>query len=153
MGIDLIDLADKAERLALLAAKKHPAVDAGKPDCPRAQCAEHMNKSFIDFSRKYHAHDFRRLFIGVSEAAHKAGLDAHTLQGLGDLRTAAVYQDDFDADELQKGHVAHDQLFERLVRHGVAAVFDDEDLILILLDIGHRLEKDLCLCFLLRHVL
>ena len=112
-----------------------------------------MHEPLVDLAREHHAHDFRRLLVRIAQPAHKTGRDAHALQGLRDLRSAAVNENDFDPDELQKGHVAHDQLFERLVRHGVAAVLDDEDLILILLDIGHRLEKDLCLCFLLRHVL
>ena len=45
-------------------------------------------------------------------------------------------QHDLDADQRQQNNVTHDRLLEFFVCHGVAAVLDDNDLVMILTDVG-----------------
>ena len=46
-----------------------------------------------------------------------------------------------DADEGKQDDIGHDGVLQFLVDHGVAAVFDDDGLLIIFLDIGQRLNQ------------
>ena len=59
--------------------------------------------------------------------AGKARLDAQLLQHRADLRPAAVNHDGIDAGLLEQHHVAREVAPRLLVAHRVAAVFDDDD--------------------------
>ena len=66
---------------------------------------------------------------------------------------AAVDENDLDPDELQQRHIPHDELFQRVVRHGVPAVLDDENFILVFFDVRHRFQKEFRLRLFSYHVL
>ena len=98
------------------------------------------DEAFVDLSGEHHLDDVRRLFIGIPEPADKFAFDPHPVEHRVDLRAAAVDQDDLDP-------VRHDGLLEIVVEHSVPAVFDHDDLVVILLDIGERVDQNLRLFF------
>ena len=57
------------------------------------------------------------------------------------------------AYQLHEGDVVHDGFFNIIVIHKAAAVFDDNCLLSELFDIGQRLDQDIGLFDVLRHVL
>ena len=54
-----------------------------------------------------------------------------------------MYDDGFEADQLQKGHVLDDAPLQVLVHHGASAVFHYDNLPVKPLDIGKGLNEDL----------
>ena len=126
---------------------EHIPVDAAQPDRLRAQPAEHMDERFVHLARQHHAHDFRRLLVRIAQSVDETGSDPHARKRLGDLRPAAVDEHHLDPDELKEREIAHDRLFEFVALHRVPAVFDDEDLILIFLDVRHRFQEKFRLFF------
>ena len=50
-------------------------------------------------------------------------------------------EDGLHAEELEHNDIMHDGVLKLFVDHGVAAVFDDNDLALILLQIGQRFHE------------
>ena len=69
--------------------------------------------------------------------------DAHLVKEVADLRTTAVDDHRVHADELQHHHVAREARLELWLRHRIAAVFDDDDLVVEALNVRERLGKDL----------
>ena len=76
----------------------------------------------------------------LDELAFLADLPEH----IRDLRPTAVHQHDLDADELQQHDIADDRILEVLGDHGVAAVFDDDDLSAVLLNIRQGMYQNSC---------
>ena len=116
------------------------------PHSPTRLAADALQKVYerlIDLARKHHAHDLGSLLIGVAQPVHKDGLLAHAAEHFGNFGPAAVHEHDFYPDEIQQNDVAHDGELQPLVDHRVPAVFDDDDLLFIILDIGQCLRKDL----------
>ena len=64
------------------------------------------------------------------------GFFAQTVHQIVDLGSAAVNQDDLNANEPKENDVLHDLHFQLLIDHGVAAVFDHDDLTGVAFDIG-----------------
>ena len=69
-----------------------------------------------------------RLGVGDAQAVDELGLLAEAPHELGDLRAAAVHDDRVHADEAHEHDVLREQVGERGVVHGVAAVLDDDRL-------------------------
>ena len=99
-----------------------------------------IDQRLIDFTGEHHLSDLGRLAVSHTQSVTEDRLLAQLVKGIGDLRAAAVNQYDLDTDQGQEHDVLHDLLFEGLVDHGVAAVFDDDDLAVIFLNQGK------CLC-------
>ena len=65
------------------------------------------------------------------------------------IRPAAVDEHDLDADELQQADIPDDRVLQMLRDHGVAAVFDHDDLAAVILNIRQRVNQNpgpLCIC-------
>ena len=69
-------------------------------------------------------------------------LDAELLQHGADLRAAAVHDDRIDAGLFEQDHVAGEIARDFLVAHGVAAVFDDDDRVVVAQHVRQRLHED-----------
>jgi hypothetical protein len=65
------------------------------------------------------------------------------LQGVVDLRTAAVHHDRIHADQLQQDDVAREAVLQAFVGHRIAAVFDDDGLAVEITDVGECFGQDL----------
>ena len=67
-----------------------------------------------------------------------------------DLRAAAMNDDRVDAGLLEKRDIGRESLAQSHIAHCMAAVFDDDRLVLVALHIGQRLCQKLCLKFAFR---
>ena len=87
--------------------------------------------------------------IRHAHAVDERAFLAHFAEHIGDLRPAAVHQHDLHADQLQQADIADDGILQVLGDHGVAAVFDDDDLAAVILNIRQRVNQNpgpLCIC-------
>ena len=91
---------------------------------------------------EHHAHHVHRLGRRDPQAALELGLDAQPAQHVGDLRAAAVHHDGLEAQQAQVHDVLGEGALQDVVHHGVAAVLDDDDGALELLDPRHRVDED-----------
>ena len=80
------------------------------------------------------------------QAADKLRLFAHAVHGVADFRPAAVDDNRVDADIAHQHDVLHDGGFESFVEHRRAAVFDDNGLARVLLNIRQGLDQNFRLC-------
>ncbi len=95
----------------------------------------------VDRAGQHHFGDLRGGGIGDAQAIDEAAFDAQSLEHRADLRAAAVDDDRQDADRLQQHDIFGKILRQRGIAHGMAAIFDDEDLARIALQIGQRLDQ------------
>jgi len=70
------------------------------------------------------------------------GLLADLFKQAGDLRAAAVHHHRVHPHQLQQHHVLGEGLHQMPLGHGIAAVFDDDGLVVETLDVGQRLGQD-----------
>ena len=128
------------------------AVHAGKTDRLAAVVLDVIDEGFVDLAREDHLNDLGSFFIRDAQTVDKFGLFADLLEHIADLGAAAVHEDDLDTDELQQNEIAHNSVAELFIDHGVAAVFDDNDLAVVFLEIGERLrENERALCIGMDH--
>ena len=122
------DLAHQAVLfIQALRLKKLP-VHAAKADGLAAQTAQLGHQVFIDLAAQHRLHHVHGDLIGIAQAVHKPGLVSQTAEHVGDLRPAAVHENDTDADEGHQHDVPHYGIFQFFVDHRVAAVLDDDGL-------------------------
>ena len=122
---------------------KQAAIYAGQPYAAAAGLAQQRDQVLVHFSAQDHLHDIHRLIIGAAQTVDKLALLADLVEHLADLRPAAMDEHDLDADQVEQHDILDDRLFELFIDHGIAAIFDDDDLSRILLDIRERLDEDL----------
>ena len=120
----------------------HVAILTAEANRAPALGVDRADDLFIDRSGEHHFDDFHRRLVGDPEAAGKVGLDAQLLQHHADLRTAAVHDDRVDAGLLEEHHVFGEVARFALVAHRVAAVFHDDDRIVIAQHVRKRLHQD-----------
>ena len=70
-------------------------------------------------------------------------LDAEPLEHLADLRPAAMHHHRVDGGLLHQHDVAGEALGQRLLAHGVAAVFHHDDFLVVALHVRQRLRQDM----------
>jgi hypothetical protein len=68
---------------------------------------------------------------------------ADALQQAGDLRATAVHHHRVHADQLQQHHVLGEGSISVALGHRVAAVLDDDGLVVEALDVRQRLGQDM----------
>ena len=73
----------------------------------------------------------------------KSDLLADFLQQAGDLRPAAMHDDRVHAHQFQQHHVLGEGLHQMPLGHGVAAILDDDGLVVETLDVRQRLGQDI----------
>ena len=95
----------------------------------------------VDRTGQHHFGHLRGGGIGDAQAIDEAAFDAQPLQHRADLRAAAMDDDGQDTDRLQQHDVFGKILRQCRIAHGMAAVFDDEDLARIALQIGQRFDQ------------
>ena len=78
----------------------------------------------------------------MRKPAANSRLDAELFQHGADLRAAAMHDDGIDAGLLKQNHVAGEAARDGFVAHGVAAVFHDDDRIVIVQHMRQRLHQD-----------
>ena len=82
--------------------------------------------------------------VCIAQSADELGLDVQTLQHVADLRPAAVHQHDLDTHQRQQHDIVHDCLLQRLVGHGVSAVLDHQNFVVVFLNVRQSIHQHLC---------
>jgi len=118
------------------------AVLAGEPHRAAAVLVDQGDDVLVDQTAEHHFHHVERFLVGHPHALDEFALLADALQQAGDLRAAAVHHHRVHADQLQQHHVLGEGLHQVALGHGVAAVFDDDGLVVETLDVGQRLGQD-----------
>ncbi len=120
------------------------AVETGKADGIAALELDQIDQRLVDLAREHHERHIDRFLIGHAQAVDELAFLADFPKHIRDLRTAAMYQHDLDTDELQQDDITDDGILEMLGDHGVAAVFDDDDLAAVILNIRQGMYQNSC---------
>ena len=118
------------------------AVLPGEPDRLAAVLVDQADDLLVELAQ-HHLDDVHHAIVGDAHALAELALDAHLLQQIADLRAAAVNDDGIHPDELQHHDVAREARLQLRLDHRVAAVLDDDRLVVEALDVGQRLGKNL----------
>ena len=124
--------------IAVLAAQAH-GLAAGLVDV-----ADHL---FVDRAGQHHFDDFERRGVGDAQPRGELRLHADALEHGLDLRAAAVHDHRIDRGLLEQHDVAGELAREIFLAHGMAAVFHDDDLVVVALHVGQRFGEDAGLHF------
>ena len=73
--------------------------------------------------------------------ALELGPDAELLEHLADLRPAAVHDDGLDAGLLEQNHVLGEIFRRGAIAHGMSAILDDHDLLVVTLHVRQSLHE------------
>ena len=106
--------------------------------------ADHL---FVDRAGQHHLDDFERRCVGDAQPRGKLRLHADLLEHGLDLRAAAMHDHRIDRGLLQQHDIAGEFARQILRAHGVAAVFHDDDFLVVALHIGQRFGEDAGLHF------
>ncbi len=109
---------------------------ARQPDREPARFVDECDEFFVDRARQHHLDDLDRRLIGDAQPVDERALDLQPLQHVADLRSAAMDDDRVHPDLLQQHDVVGELPCDRIVAHGVAAIFDDDGLAGIAPEIG-----------------
>jgi hypothetical protein len=96
----------------------------------------------VDRAGEHHLDDLDRGGIGDAQPGGELGLDAEALQHIADLRAAAMDHHRIDRGLLEQHDVAGKAARRILLAHGVAAVFHDDGLVVVLLHVRQRFGKN-----------
>ena len=120
----------------------HIAVFAAQADRAAALGVDRADDLFVDGAGQHHFDDLDRRLVGHAQAVGELRFDAELLQHRADLRTAAMHDDRIDAGLFEQDHVAREIARLGLVAHGVAAIFHDDDRLVVAQHMRQRLHQD-----------
>ncbi len=121
----------------------HVAVLAAQADRPAALGRDPADDLLVDQAGQDHLDHLDGGLVGDAQAAAELGLDAEPVEHPADLRSAAVHDDRLQPGLLQKDDVLGEVLGGGPVAHGVAAILDHHDFLVVALHVGQRLGQDL----------
>ena len=139
-----LGLADKPE-IAVAGEFARPdqtAILAAQADRTTAYRIDSADELLVDGAGENHLNDLHRLAVGDPQPIDKAAFDAEALQHLPDLRPAAMHDNWIDSYLLQQNDVAGKGIAVFAVAHRVAAVFDEDRLAGITVQIRQCLGED-----------
>ena len=134
-GIDVIDIADQAD-IGLNAVDQHTAahrrqqfrVLAGEADGVRSVSVDQVHQFPADLPEQHHPDDVEHLGRSDPEATLELTGDPEALEHGVDLRSAAVHHHRVDTGFVQGHDIGGERGLQGTIGHGVAAVFDHDDL-------------------------
>lgn len=97
---------------------------------------------FVDETAEDHLDDVHGFAVGDAHALEEFAFFAESFQKLADLGAAAVDDHGVHADSFHENDVAGEAVFEIVVDHGVAAVFNDEGFADKVVEIGESFDED-----------
>ena len=113
-----------------------------KPDGLAAGLVDVADHLLVDRAGQHHFDDFERRGVGDAQPRGELRLHADALEHGLDLRTAAMHDHRIDRGLLEQHDVAGELAREILLAHGMAAVFHDDDLLVVALHIRQRFGED-----------
>jgi hypothetical protein len=154
-GVDALGVADEAQvdhpldvgigiaaGARELPCKAQVAVLARDADGAAAGALDVGDDALVDGAGEHHLDDLDRCRIGDSQAAGELRLDAEPVQHRRDLRAATMHHHRIDRGLFQQHDVAGEHARGFLLAHGVAAIFDHDDLVVIALHVRQRLREN-----------
>ena len=146
---DFADLAD-VEHLVGFILRGHEhflrvdevAVLAGKTHRLAAEFVDEGNDVLVHQTAQHHFDHIKRFFIGHPHPLDEIRLLADLFQQVGNLRPAAVHHHGVHAHQLQQHHVLGEGFHQVALGHGIAAIFDDDGLVVETLDVRERFRQD-----------
>ena len=123
-------------------ATHHVAVLAAQADGLAARLVDVADDLLVDRAGQHHLDDLDGRVVGDAQPGGEFRLDAEALEHRRDLRAAAMHHDRIDRGLLEQHDVLGELLGERLLAHGVAAILDDDGLLVIALHVRQRLGQD-----------
>src|SRR5690606_15751669 len=91
------------------------AVDAREPDAGRAMAPERREKIGRDLSREHHLRELERVIVRDAPPGDLRALDSETLGEVGELRAAAVDDDEADSHLIEERDVLGDAVEDVLL--------------------------------------
>ncbi len=85
---------------------------------------------------QHHLHYVHHSVVRYAHSLPELAFDAHFSQEVANLRAAAMHDDGIHSHELEHHDIAREAGFERRLGHGIAAVFDDDRLVVKAANIG-----------------
>ena len=128
--------------VVLLGADQVPVL-AGEPHGLAAVAVDESDDLLVHGTHEDHLDDRHGFLVGDAHALDELRLLAELLQDGADLGTAAVDDDGVDPDVLHHDDVQGKELLQLVIHHGMAAVLDDDRLVVETADVRQRLEKNL----------
>ena len=103
---------------------------------------DEADELLVDGAGQHHLDDLDAGGIGDAMAVGEFGLDAEPVQHFRDLRPAAMHDHGIEAGLLEQHDVAGEVAGDLLVAHGMAAILDDDDRIVMALHMRQGLGQD-----------
>ena len=116
----------------------HVAVFAAQADGLAAGVVDVADDLFVDRAGQHHFDDVDGGGVGDAQARGEVGFDAELLEHGRDLRAAAVHHDRIDGGLFQQHDIAGEAAGVFFVAHGVAAIFHDDDFLVVALHMRQR---------------
>ncbi len=116
------------------------AVLARKPHRLAAGGIDAADDLLVDGAGEHHLDHFDGGCIGDAQPVHEARCDVELLEHGADLRAAAMDDHGVDARLLHQ-HDVLGEMFADAAFHGVAAIFHDDDLVVVFQDVGEGLHQ------------
>ena len=118
------------------------AVHAAETDAAAARLFKQGDQILVDLAAQHHLHNVHGLTVGIAQTVDEFAFLADPGQHVIDLRTAAMHDNDLDADQIEQNEVVDDRVLQLVIDHRVAAVLDDNGLTIIFLDIRKSLNQN-----------
>ena len=128
-------------QFALAGLQQH-AVLAGQSHGAGSRAVQPADDILVYRADQHHFHHVHGGVVGDALTLAEFRPDFQPAQHGVDLGAAAVDDDRMDAHQPEQRHIEGEGLLEGFVGHGVAAVLDDDDLILIAPQIGQALDEN-----------
>ena len=133
---------DAIARPAGLARDHHVAVLAAKADGLAAGLVDVADDLLVDRAGQHHLDDLDGRGVGDAQAAGELRLDAEPVEHRRDLRAAAMHDHRIDRGLFEQHDVAGEFARGFFLAHGVAAVFDHDDFLVVALHMRQRFGED-----------
>jgi hypothetical protein len=142
--VHICNLADQTEIGSIcheFARPQQHVIHAAKANCIPPVHIDEVHNLFIDQAGKHHENHFNHSLVRIALTVDERGIDAECAGRLGNLFSAAMNNDDIDADFAQNCDILGECLLQLLVGHYCSAILYHKRLSFIRLYIRQRLDQ------------
>ena len=116
-------------------------VTAAKTESLSAMELQSANKLLVYLAAKHHFNDIYSFSVSVSQTVYELAFNADSFEHCIYLRTTAMNKNYLYAYLAQKHDIAHNSFFKLSVCHSVAAVFYNDYLVVVFLNVRQSVNK------------